>query len=71
MIPVSPSMISEEPKFTHGSIEKTGVLIVNLGTPEEPSSFSQKVFKGILSDPRVVEIPICVVANPKFYHSYI
>ncbi len=58
MIPVSPSMITEEPKFTHGSIEKTGVLIVNLGTPEEPSPYSlRKYLKEFLSDPRVVEIP--------------
>ena len=58
MIPVSPNQIGREPDFYHDVPEKTGVLVVNLGTPEEPSpSALRKYLKEFLSDPRVVEIP--------------
>jgi len=46
------------PKFEHGLAESTGVLLVNLGTPEAPTSSAVRRFlKQFLSDPRVVEYP--------------
>lgn len=40
------------------SFKKTGVLLVNLGTPEAPDRASTKRFlKEFLSDPRVIEVP--------------
>ncbi|MDD4910790.1 MAG: ferrochelatase [Sideroxydans sp.] len=47
-----------EPSFTHGTPEKTGILLVNLGTPDEPTAQAVRPYlKEFLSDPRVVEIP--------------
>jgi len=47
-----------EPIFTHGTPEKTAVLLVNLGTPEAPTAQALRPYlKEFLSDPRVVEIP--------------
>ena len=47
-----------EPSFTHGTPEKTAVLLVNLGTPEAPTTEALRTYlKEFLSDPRVVEIP--------------
>jgi ferrochelatase len=47
-----------EPSFTHGTPEKTAVLLVNLGTPEAPTAEALHPYlKEFLSDPRVVEIP--------------
>lgn len=44
--------------YTHGSIARTGVLLVNLGTPDEPTKGAlRRYLKQFLSDPRVVEIP--------------
>jgi len=46
------------PDFEHGRSESTGVLLVNLGTPEEPTSSAVRRFlKQFLSDPRVIEYP--------------
>jgi len=46
------------PEFEHGQSESIGVLIVNLGTPEEPTSPAVRRFlKQFLSDPRVIEYP--------------
>lgn len=45
-------------KFSHGSIPRTGILLVNLGTPDAPTpSAVRRYLKEFLSDPRVVEIP--------------
>ena len=45
-------------EFTHRQEDKVGVLITNLGTPDEPSPKAlKKYLKEFLSDPRVVEIP--------------
>ena len=61
MIPVAANLIAREPDFSHENPEKTGVLLVNLGTPEQPSAPSlRKYLKEFLSDPRVVEIPTAV-----------
>lgn len=44
--------------YDHQSTEKTGVLLVNLGTPSAPTAAAVKPYlKQFLSDPRVVEIP--------------
>ena len=48
----------KEPAFTHGTVAKTAVVLVNLGTPNEPSTAAvRRYLKEFLSDPRVVEIP--------------
>ena len=47
-----------EPAFAHGTPVKTGILLVNLGTPDAPTPSSVRTYlKEFLSDPRVVEIP--------------
>ncbi len=47
-----------EPPFKHGSETRTGVLLVNLGTPDAPTAAALRPYlKQFLSDPRVVEIP--------------
>ncbi|HFC91708.1 MAG TPA: ferrochelatase [Leucothrix mucor] len=44
--------------FFHGKEEATGVLLVNLGTPEAATTSAvRRYLKQFLSDPRVVEIP--------------
>lgn len=46
------------PDFKHGQSESTGILLVNLGTPEEPTPQAVRRFlKQFLSDPRVIEYP--------------
>ena len=47
-----------EPSYSHGSVSKTAVLLVNLGSPDEPTSAATRRYLAeFLSDPRVVEIP--------------
>lgn len=47
-----------EPSYTHGSTQKTGILLVNLGTPDAPTAQAVRPYlKQFLGDPRVVEIP--------------
>jgi ferrochelatase len=44
--------------YQHSSLEKTGLLITNLGTPEAPTAKAlRKYLAEFLWDPRVVEIP--------------
>jgi len=44
--------------YQHGSVELTGILVVNLGTPEAPTTAAvRRYLADFLSDPRVVEIP--------------
>ena len=51
----------EEPDFKHGQPARTGILLVNLGTPEAPTAQALRPYlKEFLSDPRVVEIPRAV-----------
>ena len=46
------------PTYEHGSPESLGVLVVNLGTPDDPSPAAvRRYLREFLSDPRVVEIP--------------
>ena len=48
----------QEPAYTHGTAPRTGVLLVNLGTPTAPTAAALRPYlKEFLSDPRVVEIP--------------
>ncbi len=48
----------KEPDYRHGSPTQTGVLLINLGTPDEPTAPAlRRYLKEFLSDPRVVEIP--------------
>ncbi len=47
-----------EPPYRHGSAGRTGVLLVNLGTPDAPTPAAlRRYLAQFLSDPRVVEIP--------------
>jgi ferrochelatase len=47
-----------EPAFKHDSIARTGILLLNLGTPDAPTAAAVKPYlRQFLSDPRVVEIP--------------
>lgn len=44
--------------YAHGSPERTGILLVNLGTPDAPTTPAVRRFlKAFLSDARVVEYP--------------
>lgn len=46
------------PQFEHGQPTSTGILVVNLGTPEAPTTGAVRRFlRQFLSDPRVVEYP--------------
>ena len=48
----------QEPPFTHGTPLSTGILLVNLGTPDEATTAAvRRYLKQFLSDTRVVEIP--------------
>jgi len=52
------SQFIDEPDYVHGSAECTGVLLVNLGTPEAPSTPAlRRYLAQFLSDPRVIEAP--------------
>lgn len=52
------SRFRPEPPHTHGTAPRTGVLLVNLGTPEAPTRASlRRYLKEFLSDDRVVELP--------------
>ncbi len=44
--------------FSHGLATRTGVLLINLGTPDAPDTTSvRRYLAEFLSDPRVVELP--------------
>lgn len=47
-----------KPDFRHGQDSSLGILLVNLGTPDEPTTKAvRRYLKAFLSDPRVVEVP--------------
>ena len=47
-----------EPPYAHGSPARTGILLVNLGTPDEATAPAvRRYLAEFLWDPRVVEIP--------------
>ena len=46
------------PEFRHDGTERIGVLLVNSGTPGSLATRDVRRFlRGLLSDPRVVELP--------------
>lgn len=48
----------QEPEHSHGKIAKTAIVLINLGTPDEPTAGAvRRYLKEFLWDPRVVEIP--------------
>jgi len=50
-----------EPSHHHGSISRSAIVLVNLGTPDAPTAAAVRPYlKEFLSDPRVVEIPKAV-----------
>ncbi len=50
-----------EPPFSHDSQAKTGILLINLGTPTAPTGQAVRPYlKQFLSDTRVIEIPKAV-----------
>lgn len=51
-------MTSSELACQHGALTQTGILLVNLGTPDAPTAQALRPYlKQFLSNPRVVEIP--------------
>jgi ferrochelatase len=52
------SRFAAEPPFAHDQTPRTGILLINLGTPDEPTAAAVKTYlREFLSDPRVIEIP--------------
>jgi ferrochelatase len=50
--------VIDELGYRHGQAGRTGLLLVNLGTPDGPTSSAlRRYLREFLSDPRVVEIP--------------
>ncbi len=50
-----------EPPYRHGAAQDTAILLVNLGTPEAPTTPAvRRYLKEFLFDPRVVEVPRAV-----------
>jgi len=48
----------KEPDYSHGKIAKTAIVLVNLGTPDEPTTSAvRRYLKEFLWDRRVVEVP--------------
>lgn len=51
----------KEPDYTHGTVSKTAIVLINLGTPDAPTPAAvRRYLKQFLSDDRVVEIPRAV-----------
>ena len=47
-----------KPHYEHGTTEKLGVLVVNLGTPAAPETGAvRRYLAEFLSDPRIIELP--------------
>jgi len=52
------SYYNQEPSYKHGDPPKIGIILANLGTPEEPKTAAVRKYLGqFLMDRRVVEIP--------------
>ncbi len=48
-------------QYTHGTVARTAILLLNLGTPDAPTATAlRRYLREFLSDPRVVEIPRAV-----------
>lgn len=51
-------MFNTEPPFQHDQTSRIGVLLINLGTPSEPTPAALRTYlREFLSDQRVVELP--------------
>ncbi|MFO1363837.1 MAG: ferrochelatase [Burkholderiales bacterium] len=49
---------ADEPPHAHGALPRTGILLVNVGTPAAPTARAVRTYlREFLGDPRVVEIP--------------
>lgn len=58
LFPTGCIFMRTEAPFRHGTPQKTAILLVNLGTPDNADTPSlRRYLKEFLSDPRVVEIP--------------
>ncbi|WP_416397531.1 ferrochelatase [Allohahella sp. A8] len=56
--PADTAQYKAQTSFEHGQRRRTGVLITNLGTPDQPDRKAlRRYLKEFLSDPRVVEVP--------------
>ncbi len=56
--PENMSTYPSTPKFEHGFPEPTGILVVNLGTPDAPTTRAVRRFlRQFLSDPHVIQYP--------------
>lgn len=52
------SRFYDTPDFEHGTAPRTGILLINLGTPDAPTPGALRRYLGqFLRDPRVVELP--------------
>ena len=52
------SYYNQEPNYEHGDLERIGIILSNLGTPDEPKSTALRKYLGqFLMDRRVIEIP--------------
>lgn len=52
------SRFNSQPAYEHGLPESLGILLINLGTPDEPTTEAVRHYLAdFLSDPRVVELP--------------
>ena len=50
-------MFRPEPAYRHGSVPKTGLLLVNLGTPAAPTAAAVRSYlRQFLGDPRVLDM---------------
>ena len=51
------ALFAPSPDFEHGEIPAVGVLVTNLGTPDEPTAPAlRRYLREFLSDPRVIEL---------------
>jgi len=58
------------PEYQHGTREKLGVLLINLGTPDAPDTPSvRRYLAQFLNDPRIIELP--TVARKALLHGVI
>lgn len=50
------SKFKPEPSYQHGTPERIGILLINLGTPDAPTAKALRPYlKQFLSDPRIIE----------------
>ena len=53
------------PDYVHGTRSRLGVLLVNLGTPDEPTTPAvRRYLAEFLWDPRVIEMPRVFAGRP-------